>query len=152
MICRHKLYHFMVANTDFTAPLTRRSKTKICDHKMIQFMPANHSITNVLSPKYTDHVTDWGLGPHSPPYSVVFKVLLISIAQILKMLKILLKANSRKIKFRELLATKIIMSLYVEINVALREQICQKISSKRVNVVNYTGKLVRLGEWPFKTV
>ena len=47
------------------------------------------------------------------------------------MLKILLKAISREIKFRELLATKIIMSLYVEINVALREQICQKISSKK---------------------
>ena len=28
MICRHKLYHFTVANTRFTAPLTRCGKTK----------------------------------------------------------------------------------------------------------------------------
>ena len=28
MICLHKLYHFTVANTRFTAPLTRRGKTK----------------------------------------------------------------------------------------------------------------------------
>ena len=28
MICRQKLYHFTVANTRFTAPLTRRGKTK----------------------------------------------------------------------------------------------------------------------------
>ena len=50
MICRHKLNHFTVANTRFTAPLTRRGKTKFATIKMIQFMPANHSITNVLSP------------------------------------------------------------------------------------------------------
>ena len=53
MICRHKLYHFTVANTRFTAPLTRRGKTKFATvFKVIQFMPANHSITNVLSPKF----------------------------------------------------------------------------------------------------
>ena len=39
MICRHKLYHFMVANLVL-------GKTGICDSKMIQFMPANHSNTN----------------------------------------------------------------------------------------------------------
>ena len=33
MICRHKLYHFTVANTCFTAPLTRRSKTKFATIK-----------------------------------------------------------------------------------------------------------------------
>ena len=33
MICRHKLYHFTVANTRFTAPLTRRSKTKFATIK-----------------------------------------------------------------------------------------------------------------------
>ena len=27
MICRHKLYHFTVANTRFSASLTRRGKT-----------------------------------------------------------------------------------------------------------------------------
>ena len=37
MICRHKLYHFMVPNLVLTG---------ICDRKMIQFMPANHSNTN----------------------------------------------------------------------------------------------------------
>ena len=33
MICRHKLYHFTVANTRFTAPLTRRGKTKFATVK-----------------------------------------------------------------------------------------------------------------------
>ena len=33
MICRHKLYHFTVANTRFTAPLTRRGKTKFATIK-----------------------------------------------------------------------------------------------------------------------
>ena len=33
MICRHKLYHFRVANTRFTAPLTRRGKTKFATIK-----------------------------------------------------------------------------------------------------------------------
>ena len=33
MICRHKLYHFMVANTRFTAPLMRRGKTKFATIK-----------------------------------------------------------------------------------------------------------------------
>ena len=40
MICRHKLYHFTVANTRFTAPLT------------------NHSITNVLSPNFRYRIPD----------------------------------------------------------------------------------------------
>ena len=42
MICRHKSYHFTVANLS----LTWSGKTGICDHKMIRFMPANHSNTN----------------------------------------------------------------------------------------------------------
>ena len=33
MICRHNLYHFTVANTRFTAPLTRRGKTKFATVK-----------------------------------------------------------------------------------------------------------------------
>ena len=33
MICRHKLYHFTVANTRFTAQLTRRGKTKFATIK-----------------------------------------------------------------------------------------------------------------------
>ena len=33
MICRHKLYHFMVVNTRFTAPLTRGGKTKFATIK-----------------------------------------------------------------------------------------------------------------------
>ena len=33
MICWHKLYHFTVANTRFTAPLTRRGKTKFATIK-----------------------------------------------------------------------------------------------------------------------
>ena len=33
MICRHKLYHFTVANTQFIALLTRRSKTKFATIK-----------------------------------------------------------------------------------------------------------------------
>ena len=33
MICWHKLYHFTVANTRFTAPLTRRGKTKFANLK-----------------------------------------------------------------------------------------------------------------------
>ena len=33
MICRHNLYHFTVANTRFTAPLTRRGKTKFATIK-----------------------------------------------------------------------------------------------------------------------
>ena len=33
MICRHKLYHFTVANTRFTAPLTRRGKSKFATIK-----------------------------------------------------------------------------------------------------------------------
>ena len=33
MICRHKLYHFTVANTRITAPLTRRDKTKFATIK-----------------------------------------------------------------------------------------------------------------------
>ena len=33
MICRHKLYHFTVANTRFTAPLTRCGKTKFATIK-----------------------------------------------------------------------------------------------------------------------
>ena len=33
MICRHKLNHFTVANTRFTAPLTRRGKTKFATIK-----------------------------------------------------------------------------------------------------------------------
>ena len=33
MICWHKLYHFTVANTRFTAPLTRRVKTKFATIK-----------------------------------------------------------------------------------------------------------------------
>ena len=33
MICWHKLYHFTVANTRFTAPLTRRGKTKFATVK-----------------------------------------------------------------------------------------------------------------------
>ena len=48
MICRHKLYHFMVANFSFTATRQRSGKTGICDRKMIQFMPANHSNTNCV--------------------------------------------------------------------------------------------------------
>ena len=46
MICRHKLYHFMVAKFSFTVTCQRSGKTGICDSKMIQFMPANHSNTN----------------------------------------------------------------------------------------------------------
>ena len=34
MICRHKLNHFTVANTRFTAPLTRRGKTKFATVKL----------------------------------------------------------------------------------------------------------------------
>ena len=33
MICQHKLYHFTVANIPFTAPLTRRGKTKFATIK-----------------------------------------------------------------------------------------------------------------------
>ena len=46
MICRQKLYHFMVANLVLTATRQRSGKTGICDRKMIQFMPANHSNTS----------------------------------------------------------------------------------------------------------
>ena len=52
MICRHKLYHCRVANTRFTARLTRRGKTKFATVKWYNLCLANHSITNVLSPKF----------------------------------------------------------------------------------------------------
>ena len=37
MICRHKLYHFTVANTRFTAPLTLRGKNKFATVKWYNF-------------------------------------------------------------------------------------------------------------------
>ena len=35
MICSHKLNHFTFANTRFTAPLTRRGKTKFANVKFV---------------------------------------------------------------------------------------------------------------------
>ena len=40
MICRHKFYHFSVAN------LVLPRRVGFCDRKMIQIIPANHSNTN----------------------------------------------------------------------------------------------------------
>ena len=45
-ICRHKLYHFMVANLVIPQRVSGAVKRVFATVKMIQFMPANHSITN----------------------------------------------------------------------------------------------------------
>ena len=63
MICRHKLNHFTVANTRFTAPLTRRGKTKFATIKWFNLClqiiqsqtcyPLNHFIWN------SNYLVDW---------------------------------------------------------------------------------------------
>ena len=50
MICRHKLYHFTVANTRFTAPLTRRGKTKFATIKWSNLCQQIIQSPIVLSP------------------------------------------------------------------------------------------------------
>ena len=46
MICRHKLYHFTVANLVLPRRISGAVKRVFANCKMTQFMPANHSNTN----------------------------------------------------------------------------------------------------------